>query len=252
MNPLIELSSAATILLASIIGPMIGVGGGFVIVPVLTLLIGIPMHQAIAISLISIASSTLTASARYSRSGLIDFKTGASMEAFTVSGALLGARFSLMLEEGILKTVFGIFLIYVAYKMIKGQSRSEKIWKGSPNLFAGYFGSFLAGIASGLLGIGGGVLKMPILVLLFGLPTKVAIATSVFMISITSASAVMVYYLKEVLNPTLAMIGIFSAGIGARIGSAIALKIRPEYLRRIFGLMMLTFSIFMILEGVLG
>ena len=109
--------------------------------------------------------------------------------------------------------------------------------------------SFIAGVSSGLLGIGGGVLKVPIMVLILGLPTKIAIGTSEFMISITSVSGSYVHFREGVLNPYLAASAVIGGFIGAQFGSRLSVKFRAKILRRIFGIVMIFFSILMILKG---
>jgi hypothetical protein len=116
-------------------------------------------------------------------------------------------------------------------------------------MIIGMLSSFLAGVASGLLGIGGGVLKVPIMVLILGLPTKIAIGTSEFMISITSVSASYVHFREGIMNPYLAASVVIGGFIGAQFGSTLSVKIRARVLRRVFGVIMIFFAILMILRG---
>jgi len=236
---------------SAVLGSMIGVGGGFLIVPLLTLGLGIPIHNAIALSLLSIIAVASSATITYASSGYIDYKLGLILETTTVLGAFTGARICILLSPSILMITFGVLLIYVGYRMIKKiEFKEAKLRELSLNrLSAGIISSFFAGLSSGLLGIGGGILKVPIMVLILGIPTRVAIGTSEFMISITSASGSYVYYKAGILNTALAGSAIIGGFLGAQLGSRLGIKIRVELIRMIFGFIMLIFSMSMILRG---
>jgi len=237
---------------SAVLGSMIGVGGGFLIVPLLTLGLGIPIHNAIALSLLSIIAVASSATVTYASSGYIDYKLGLILETTTVLGAFTGARICILLSPSILMITFGVLLIYVGYRMIKKiEFKEEAKLRELPlnRLSAGIISSFFAGLSSGLLGIGGGILKVPIMVLILGIPTRVAIGTSEFMISITSASGSYVYYKAGILNTTLAGSAIIGGFLGAQLGSRLGIKIRVKLIRMIFGFIMLIFSMSMILRG---
>lgn len=239
------------ILVSAIIGSMVGVGGGFIIVPLLTLILNLSIREAIALSLLSIVAIASSASITYSRSNYVDYKLGLILETTTVMGAFIGAWLSILLKPSYLQILFGILLIYAGYRMIKDIKITERdeTQISKTRLFIGALFSFIAGLASGLLGIGGGVLKVPIMVLILGLPTKIAIGTSEFMISITSVSGSYVHFKNGVLNIYLASSAVLGGFIGAQIGSRLSVKIRARILRRIFGVVMIIFSILMILKG---
>ena len=236
---------------SAVLGSMIGVGGGFLIVPLLTLGLGIPIHNAIALSLLSIIAVASSATITYASSGYIDYKLGLILETTTVLGAFTGARICILLSPSILMITFGVLLIYVGYRMIKKIEFKEAKLRELPlnRLSAGIISSFFAGLSSGLLGIGGGILKVPIMVLILGMPTRVAIGTSEFMISITSASGSYVYYKAGILNTGLAGSAMIGGFLGAQLGSRLGIKIRVELIRMIFGFIMLIFSMSMILRG---
>jgi len=241
----------AIIFFSAILGSMIGVGGGFLMVPLLTLLMGLPIHEAIALSLLAIVAISSSATITYSSSKYVNYKLGLILETTTVLGAFAGARVSIILPQNILATSFGILLIYAGYRMIKNiKFEAKEVGSLSKGRIAiGALFSFFAGLASGLLGIGGGVLKVPIMVLILDLPTKIAIGTSEFMISITSVSGSYVYYRAGILSLYNAASAITGGFLGAQLGSRISVRIKGEVLRRIFGLMMLLFAVLMILKG---
>lgn len=241
------------IFLAAVLGSMIGVGGGFLIVPLLTLLLNIPVHEAIALSLLSIVAVSSSAATTYALSKHIDFELGLLLEITTILGAYTGAHISLRLPSNILMVILGVVLIYAGYRFLRNIKYEEKrrdISTPKNKLILGITVSYIAGLMSGLIGIGGGILKMPILVLILNLPTRVAIGTSAFMITITSVSGSYVYYKAGIINYYLAGSAIIGALLGAQLGSRMGLKVKAKSLRKLFGIVLITFAIMMILKGV--
>lgn len=239
------------VLVSATLGSMIGVGGGFIIVPLLTLLMGLPIRESIGLSLLAIVAVASSASITYTKAGYVNYRVGLMLETTTVIGAIIGAWLCILLSQRILTLLFGLLLIYVGYRMLRNiQFKSEEyIELDNRKMLIGMLSSFLAGLASGLLGIGGGVLKVPIMVLVLGLPTKIAIGTSEFMISITSVSGSYVHFREGILNPYLAASVVIGGFIGAQFGSRLSVKVKAKVLRRVFGMVMIFFSILMILKG---
>jgi len=249
---LIEVGVFLTILLAAMLGSMIGVGGGFLIIPSLVLLLNLPVHKAIALSLLSIVSVSLSAVTTYSLSEHIDYKLGLLLETTSIIGAFSGARISLMLESRVLIILFSIALFYVSYRMLTNmriEAKPREIRASYNRLAFGIVCAYVAGLLSGLLGIGGGIVKVPIMVLVLNVPMKLAVGTSMFMISLTSVSGSYVYFQSGVIDYYLASVAIIGAFIGAQVGSRLGLRIRGVILRRIFGFIMIIFSIMMIMKG---
>jgi hypothetical protein len=136
--------------------------------------------------------------------------------------------------------------------MIKGGTKGDEGGGGGEGLrrmAIGIIGAFFAGIASGLLGIGGGILKMPILVLLLGVPTRLAIGTSMFMISITSVTGTYIYFSSNLINLVYGGSAVIGAFTGAQLGSRLSLRIDTTHLRRLFSIVLILFSILMVLKG---
>ena len=242
-----------TIILGSaMLGSMIGVGGGFIIVPLLAILAGFSIKEAIALSLLSIVANSLSATVVYARENLVNFKLGLLLETSTMLGAVVGANLLLIISGAIIEIIFGLVLIFASYRMIKGASlkEPEKLILNIKKKAYGISASFLAGFSSGMLGIGGGLLKMPILVLLLSTPTRIAIGTSVFMISITSVTGAYIYFSNKLINFYYGAVAIIGAYLGAQIGSRLSLKVKTSQLKRLFGVVLLFFSILMILRGV--
>lgn len=235
----------------ALLGSLLGLGGGFLIVPMLTIFLGIPIKTAVALSLLAILANSISASIVYVDRRVVDFRLGLILESTTMLGAIAGANINLMVSESIIYFVFGIVLVYVAYRMVYGSKYGDGgvgCKGGSILLAAGV--SFVAGLLSGLLGIGGGILKMPILILLLSLPTRVAIGTSLFMISITSATSTYIYFINNVIVLSYAPYAVLGASIGAQLGSRLGFRIEAKYLRILFSMFLLLFSLIMIGRGI--
>ena len=235
----------------ALLGSMLGLGGGFIIVPLLSILLGISVKKAVALSLLSILANSLSASVVFASRKVVDFRLGLILETSTMLGAILGANINLLINEATLSVLFGIILIYVSYRMIRGYSVEEE---GEANLTRrnmsmGIVGAFFAGILSGLLGIGGGILKIPILVLLLSVPTRIAIGTSMFMISITSVTGTYIYFSTNMIDFLLGAFAVIGAFSGAQLGSRISLRVRVKMLRSLFGFVLILFSILMFLKS---
>ena len=238
---------------AGLLGSMLGVGGGFLIVPLLVLILDIPMHLAVGISITSVVMTSVSSSIIYAKKGLVDFKLGIFLEMATTTGALVGSYTALLLPEYILEIIFGVVLIYASLKMVfsKKESKEKKTLESLSHkrLVLGLGGSFIAGIASGMLGIGGGTLKVPILVLILGIATRTAIATSTFMIGLTASVASLTYQAHGLIDPIQVAFIILGIFIGVRIGSHIAMKIKSLTLKRMFGVILFLFALRMLLKG---
>lgn len=236
---------------AGTFGSMLGVGGGFIIVPLMVLILGFPMHEAVGISLASIVATSLSASIVYARENLIDFKLGLLLEIFTVAGAVIGSYTAFLLDESILKIIFGVVLMYVSYRMIVERKITErqKTRVSKSRFLAGFLASTVAGVASGMLGIGGGTIKVPILVLILGVPTRTAIATSVFMIGVTASSASFTYQARGFIEPILVGFVIIGIFIGAQLGSRLSLRVKALTLKLAFGIMLFLFAFRILLSG---
>jgi uncharacterized membrane protein YfcA len=257
------------------VAALIGIGGGFLMVPILHLLFGLEIHAAIGTSLFTIIFTSTSSSGEYVRKGIADLLLGAVMIPFTITGAIIGANLSTKLPGNVLKAFFGILLIIISVRMFlknnsKGTSASQlnESFKVSPSKFltlnrtaihlngtgheyavniplVGLFG-FCAGLLSGLLGIGGGSIQIPVLTLVFGVPIHVAIATSMFIIMFTSTFGMLTHLF---IGNVLLAVGIFvSVGtiIGGQIGARTAQRIDNVKLRKIFAVLMIFAGIRMI------
>ncbi|MCD6171818.1 MAG: sulfite exporter TauE/SafE family protein [Thermoplasmata archaeon] len=230
-------------IIIGILASLFGLGGGFLIVPTLTLL-GLPVHHAIGTSSAIIIFSSLSAIIEYRKQEKINYKAGILIVIPSIIGAYIGACLTMYIQAGILKIIFGIVLLFVAFRMMKQEVWREKKLKH----WIIPFGGFLSGIISGLLGIGGGIINVPFLAYL-GLPIHVAVATSSFSIFFTSmASAFKHYFLG---NVEFIWLVLFAPAIviGAQFGAKLAKKIKSKDLKSAFSLLLIILALVMIFKG---
>ncbi len=252
---------------AGIIGSMFGIGGGLIVIPVLTLVFGLPMKEAIGASLISIIATSTSAASRYVSKGMANMKLGMFLEPFTVAGSIIGAAIAMYLNQEILSALFAVILIYGSYHMAYGK-RSDSVLKKKTypsvsgsymdegkevsydvvNLPRGMAASFGAGNISGMLGVGGGIIKVPVMNLWMNVPMKAATATSNFMIGVTALASASVYYVSGLLSPTLAASVAIGAFLGTKVGPILALKTASDSMKKMFAVLMIVIAIAMILK----
>jgi uncharacterized membrane protein YfcA len=246
--------------LIGIIASLTGVGGGIFIVPILTFFYDFKVSEATATSLTTIIFTAIAATINYSRQKRIFYKTGAILIITTAPGAYLGAWLATIMEEHLLGLIFGFFLILVAIRMIvstlrtKSQGRSivtktdSELIKSGKTIIIGAGLGFFGGIASGLLGIGGGTLIVPIMIVLMGMPIHYATATSMFTMIFTSIAGVTKYYQSSLINFPVALMLAAGTVIGAQVGAYTSKKISGRNLGLIFGIMLIAAGINMILK----
>ena len=243
-----------------IIASMTGVGGGIFIVPILTFFYAFVVNSATGTSLTSIIFTAIASTLNYAKQKRIYFKTGATLIITTAPGAYLGAWLATIMEERMLGLVFGVFLILVAIRMIisalrtKAQKQAQSVRTDTELLHSGktiIIGaglSFFGGVASGLLGIGGGTLVVPILIVAMGMPIHYATATSMFTMIFTSISGVAKYVQADLINFPVALLLATGTIFGAQVGAYTSKKISGRNLGLIFGIMLVVAGINMILK----
>ncbi len=225
-----------------------GIGGGSLMVPFMVLMLNYDVKEAIAISLLCIVVTSSSAASEYLRRGLVNIRVALLLEPVTALGAIVGAYIVLALPDKLVKGTLGLLLLYVSVTMLRGALRkgSAKPVTSEIPVFrklAGILLSFLAGLTSGMFGIGGGVLKVPLMTLILGLPIKVAVATSSFMIGLTAASGGIVYLTRGLMDP-LSVIALASGIIpGATLGAKYMRKLKPRAVRLVFSVILLYASI---------
>lgn len=271
-------------LVAGLLGSMLGVGGGIVIVPLLTLALRLPIHVAIGSSLVAIVANSCTAAGIYTKARLTNVKLGLFLETATLPGAIIGGFAAAVIAPSILSVLFGVALIYTAYTMISNrystpedtppkdnsvkltntsnnlpsslansyydQSLGKVVTYKAKHLAEGLGASFFAGVLSSLLGIGGGIVNVPVMNLVMGVPMKATIATSSFIIAITATVGALIYYYQGYLYPAIVAPLIISVVLGAILGTELTQRAKGTLLRRIFGAFLFITAVLMFLQAV--
>lgn len=253
-------------------GSMVGLGGGVFIIPALTLFLGVPIHQAIAASLVAVVATSTTAAAAYVRNDLSNMRLGMTMETMTVTGALIGGLVGASLSKGVLSAVFGGVMIVVSIYMGLRQRTAQlppiddedlgtlgasyydrnldcAVRYKVRRLPLGMVASFIAGNVSGLLGVGGGFLKVPAMVLFMGVPVRAAVSTSSFMIGVTACAGSVIYFARGLVDPVVTVPVVLGVTAGAYLGSRFALRVKSSLLAVTLSVVLFVLSVQMILSA---
>ena len=254
-----------TFFIAAGISSMIGIGGGVLYVPIL-LAFGFPFYQAAAISIFIIMALSISASLVYYRAQLIDWKLAFIIEPLTAIMSLMGGYYSSLIQIKELKILFILVLIVSGYFMIKPIKEiqdkfiNQRKWGHWPrkfgeeeysvNLLLGIPITALAGLMAGLLGTGGGVIKVSLMVLFLGVPMKIAIGTSCFMVGITALFGFWGHFFAGHFEPKMALILAVVVFIGAQAGSRISIKVNKILLKKIYVIFLFLISAWMMVNVV--
>jgi hypothetical protein len=226
---------------AGAFGSLLGLGGGLLIVPLLTIGFGLPVRDAVGVSLVCVIVTSSASAGVFLERRQADLRLGMVLELFTAAGAVLGGIVAFLLDERLLAGLFAAVLLYVAASMARG-SRPRPAPESPPdgqsyqirNVGPATVGSVGAGVLSALLGIGGGLVKVPLMHLVMGVPLRVATATSNLMIGITASASAVVYLLRGGIDANAAgptAIGVF---LGASLGSRVGHRVDVRVLRTLF------------------
>jgi uncharacterized protein len=222
---------------AGAFGALAGVGGGIIVTPLVAIYFGLPMHQAIGVTLLCVIATSTATSALYVERHVTDVRLGMTLELATTVGALIAALVAHQINRRTLAVLFVGFLLYSAGSMSRKAwtsrmaKREESIPDYTPqNYPLGLAASLLAGGFSGLLGMGGGPIKVPVMYLFMKVPLRVAAATSNFMIGVTAATSAYIYWGRgdvriDVAAPLVA--GVFT---GSLLGARLSHKVRSFYI----------------------
>jgi len=243
-----------------ILASMTGVGGGVFIVPILTFFYDFKVNAATGTSLTAIIFTALASTINYARQKRIYYRTGLVLALTTAPGAFVGSWVAKIAQEQVLGLTFGIFLVLVAVRMIigllRGKSESmaqttrtdREVLRTGKMAIIGVALGFFGGFASGLLGIGGGVLIVPIMTIVLGIPIHIAVATSMFTIIFTATSGVTEYYLSGLVNFPTALLFALGTVVGAQVGAYTSGKISKRNLTMIFCAILIVAGANMILK----
>ena len=259
---------------AGLFGSLLGLGGGVLLVPLLTLGFGLPLREAVGVSLVAVIVTSSASASVYLERHVANLRLGMTLELFTASGALVGGLIAFLLSDQVLAALFTILLVYTAITMARrrepaaatasvevGSLAVDSLAEDRPpdltapatqpvpapdappyairNLGPGIVGSLFAGLVSALLGVGGGLVKVPLMNLVMGIPLRVATATSNLMIGITAAASAIIYLLRGGIDPYVAgptAVGVF---LGAALGSRTAHRVDVRVLRWLFVVVLL-------------
>lgn len=261
---------------AGLLGSLLGLGGGIIVVPALSLLLKIDVRYAIGASIVSVIATSSGAGAAYVRDRMTNIRVAMYLELATTAGALIGALLAGVVGSRWLFITFGAVMAYTAVAMwryktvdVPGAVGVRDGWAERFNLHGSYFDAVLnrevsytvarsrigffvsaaAGVLSGLLGIGGGVIKVPMMNLLMGIPLKVASATSSFMIGVTAAASAGVYFARGDIDPFIAAPVAVGVLLGAMAGARVMGQIHHAALRTAFSVILLIVAVQMIFKG---
>ena len=263
---------------AGTFGSMLGLGGGIIVIPVLTLLFKVSMKEAIAASIVTVVATSTSSAVVYVGKHMTNVRLGMVLEMATTVGALIGGFTVAYLSPSILRILFTALLIYTGYTLIKKAGKekaaSDEVYIQMPedasqdeidehisngrtpytikNYPAGMGASLFAGAISGLLGVGGGLIKVPAMRLVMGVPMKIAIATSNFMIGVTAATSALIYYSHGMINPVITAPSVLGVLLGAQFGTRLVRKMNVKILTWLFVGIIIFTAVQMIIKAFMG
>ena len=261
---------------AGLLGSLTGLGGGVVVIPLLTLGLGVDMRYAVGAALVASIANSSGAAAAYIREGITNVRIGMFLEIATTIGAVIGAMIAMWLPTSVVAMIFGCVLIFSAVMSVRkhdehtavshkkdrwgqvlkldGKYPAESGIKSYQvrNVAGGFSLMGLAGVVSGLLGIGSGALKVLAMDIVMKVPFKVSTTTSNFMIGVTAVASAVVYLQRGYIDPVIAMPIVVGVLIGAFIGSKVLMKVRVRPLRILFSVVITILAIEMIYNGYTG
>ncbi|MHB2017590.1 MAG: sulfite exporter TauE/SafE family protein [Candidatus Xenobia bacterium] len=266
--------------LTGAVGAIAGIGGGILLIPVLVLLFHVPIHQAVFTSLAAVVATSTAAGSVYVGEGMTNMRLAMSLETATTLGGLSGGLLASVVSPAALSGLFGVVAIITAVTMLRGGGSHPPLAgeaaTGRPTgheevgrLAGSYFDiaqgrevpyeatrlplglgvSLLAGGISGLLGVGGGFIKVPAMSLGMRVPLKVAAATSNFMIGVTAASGLLVYLQRSALYPLLVAPIVLGITAGALLGTRVAPRMANKAIARILAGVLLLAAVQMLLRA---
>lgn len=272
-QPLFDLAIATAAFVAGVIGALIGLGGGVIITPVLVLAFGIDIRYAMGAALASVIATSSGAAAAYLRDGISNMRIGLFLCSATTVGAVAGAMLAVVLDQAVLSVIFGVaLLVTVLLSLRKKEDLSGTASQSDPlaeklrlpgemptpegprpyavfHVIPGFLIMVVAGILSGLLGIGSGAFKVVAMDQVMRIPFKVTTATSNFMIGVTAAASVGIYLKRGYLDPAL----VAPVALGVLAGAFVGAKLLPVAPVKILRLVFLTavsiIAVQMILRG---
>jgi len=271
MDPFSLISILLFGIFAGCLGAMLGLGGGVLMIIFFILVLNLPAHQAVALSLLAVIASSSMGGSVYLKDKITNVKLAMVLETCTVTGAVAGAILALILPSLFTEIVLGIVIFFAAFMMFKSP-RSEKIVPpeaGSRLVLGGFydaltkcdvlytpvrmriglFASLLAGSISGIAGIGGGVVMVPIMNLVMKVPIKAAAGTSNFMVGVTAAASAFIYLTGGFVDPYAAVPTVLGIMLGAYAGTRIMVRVESITIKRLLGVVLILFGIILFFKA---
>lgn len=274
MDALVLLLIAVLCMSAGMVGALMGIGGGLIIIPILTLGFGIPMQEAIGASLIGVIATSTGAATKYVKQGLTNVRLALFLEMSTTMGSIIGALIAVYTNQTVLLLLFSMLLVYAGYTMFRHSEKrvspeemaaegqmvdlscqyvdpkdSCEVRYGVKGLRKGLGYSSVAGLLSGLLGVGGGLVKVPVMNVCMCVPLKAATATSNFMIGVTALTGAIIFYGHGLLDAYLCAAVALGVFAGAYLGTRIMAKRSSEQLRGWFAILLFVVAVTMVLKA---
>jgi uncharacterized membrane protein YfcA len=260
---------------AGLLGSLTGLGGGFIIIPLLTVFLHVDIHYAIGASLVSIIATSSGSAAAYVKEGITNMRLGMFLEIATTLGAVTGAMVAVYFPTNLLAVLLGVILIISALLTLRKKAvqivQQKNVFAEKLKLNGSYPGEngtveysvsrigggfvmmLFAGLLSGLLGIGSGALKVLAMDNIMRIPFKVSTTTSNFMIGVTGAASAVVYLQRGYIEPSISMPVVIGVLIGALVGSKILVKTKSSgWLRWVFVVVVIGLASQLIYNGLIG
>ncbi|WP_372491048.1 sulfite exporter TauE/SafE family protein [Paenibacillus mellifer] len=262
-------------ILAGIVGSVLGLGGGIIVTPALTLLFGVDINHAIGASIISVIATSSGSAVAYIRDRITNLRVGMFLEIATTVGAITGAFIGALIAPRFLYIIFALLLLYSAYAMIKkgkqevpenvplhpvaqklglqgeyyDKALSQTVAYNVDRVYEGFGVMYGAGVISGLLGIGSGSFKVMAMDVFMKMPLKVSSATSNFMMGVTAAASAGIYLLRGDIIPIISAPVALGVLIGATVGSRLMQRMKSKTIRKLFIPVMVYVAFQMIYQG---
>jgi uncharacterized membrane protein YfcA len=260
------------------VGALLGLGGGIFLVPALTLGLGMPFGLAAGTSLVGVAATSAGGAGPYVRAGITNIRLAVLLATATVAAAVGASYVAQLVDTRILRALFAALLVYTAVSMLRDarpttrptdpgtaelppppteewtMDGSYRDTKGRRMVYRvgriplGLVASLLGGTISGLLGVGGGLVQVPVMHLLMGVPLRVATGTSSFLIGITATASALIYYARGNINPLAAAPVALAVFAGARVGAYLGQRMQTRTIKRVFAVIALFVAVQMLLQ----
>ncbi|WP_158961419.1 sulfite exporter TauE/SafE family protein [Myroides fluvii] len=262
---------------AGFIGSLSGLGGGIIIIPLLSVFLGVDMHYAIGTALVAVIATSSGSASAYVREGITNMRLGMFLEIATTIGAVVGALLSTNAPTSLLAIIFGATLIFSSLNSIRKKedhlilpeqgsilakklklaghyptASGEKTHYSMTNILGGFSMMGVAGMMSGLLGIGSGAFKVIAMDTIMKVPFKVSTTTSNFMMGVTAIASSVIYIQKGYIEPTLCMPVIIGVLLGSMVGAKILMKANTKKLKLFFAVLIFIIALNMIYNGITG